>query len=226
MRNRFPEFVNARVTLHLPCASSLAPARRLATQLQPGRWCAALICCLTLLSGCVSHAQTAVPPASDCPAASAEPLFALPAADGSPTNSHQERKIKATLAAFIDAIPDTDPSLSRGAATTVHSMEIQYSKDGLAVLYVQVLDPQRDSVSPDDLVNISYDWHLAQGSVRVDRNGLSERGYCVHRLPTVLLFDSAGRLVNRWRGQINNATLAQAIVALLHPEETFGRRSP
>ena len=137
------------------------------------------------------------------------------------------------LLAFLQTVPDTAPTPSRGQVVFLASMAHQYGPRGLrvAVVDASVLAPSsalasasalaHDSApapssrpSRDAILNASYDWHL-QIPLLLDHDGQLARQLRVQQLPTTFLFAADATIVQRWQGLTRPAVLAQGIEHLL-----------
>jgi hypothetical protein len=122
---------------------------------------------------------------------------------------------KPLLLAFIQVLPDSAATPSRSEAPYLESMERQYAARGLRVAAIDA----SSKVSPPsarhgELVNASYDWHLTFPLLE-DTNGRAAREFHVRTLPTIVLIDDTGFIVQSWEGYAPPALLAQGIERLL-----------
>ena len=155
-------------------------------------------------------AQSPAPERASQPA----PDFSLPQVRGGLFHLH-EHPAQATLLAFVETVPDTADTPSRGEAVFVSSMAHQYGRRGLRVAVIDASalisgrPPQRDA-----LVNASYDWHL-EIPLLVDTDSRVARAFRVTRPPTIILLAPDGSISQRWDGFTRPAVLAQGIEKLL-----------
>jgi peroxiredoxin len=158
--------------------------------------------------------------------AAAVPAFTLPQVRGGvfhlrPGRSH------AVLLAFLQTVPDTTDTPSRGQVPFLLSMNHQYSARGLNVVIVDSSAlvthqlPTRDA-----LINASYDWQLDIPLLEDDGNRVA-RNWGVTQVPTLLLLASDGTLAQRWHGLTGPAILAKSIENLLGgPSARAGSLAP
>lgn len=119
------------------------------------------------------------------------------------------------LLAFLQVIPDSAATPSRSEALYLQSMEHQYGARGLRVALIDASSMVSHRNSPhDDLLNASYDWHLTFPLLE-DNDGSAAREFHVHTLPTVVLINDTGIIVQSWEGFVPPALLAQGIERIL-----------
>jgi len=119
------------------------------------------------------------------------------------------------LLAFLQVLPDSAATPSRSEALFLQSMEHQYAARGLRVAAIDGSSMvSHRSPFHDDLLNASYDWHLTFPLLE-DHNGSAAHEFHVRTVPTVVLIDDTGIIVQAWEGFTPPALLAQGIERLL-----------
>lgn len=119
------------------------------------------------------------------------------------------------LLSFLDAQaqPSASGNASRSQLVFLKSMDTQSRAAGLRTMVVDAahtLGKQPPSAS--DLVNLRYDWALPSTIAVVgDPRGDIARAYDIVDVPTTLLFDAHGILVDRWTGFVGAAPLDFAV---------------
>lgn len=99
------------------------------------------------------------------------------------------------LLAFLQMLPDSDATPSRSEALYLDSMAQQYAGGGLRVAAIASAQSGIAYSSwHQDLLNASYDWHLTFPLLQ-DTNGRALREFHVRTLPTVVLIDETGVIV-------------------------------
>lgn len=159
-------------------------------------------------------AVAALPPVAPQPAAKPAPDFSLPQVRGGVFHL-RARPPQATLLAFLQTVPDSADTPSRGEAVFVLSMAHQYGPRGLRVAAIDA-SALADGQPPlhDALVNASYDWHL-DIPLLADTGSRVAHAYGIIRLPTVILLAPDGTVAQRWDGFTHPAAVAQGIEQLL-----------
>jgi hypothetical protein len=115
------------------------------------------------------------------------------------------------LLAFLQTVPDTADTPSRGQVGFLLSMNHQYGGRGLKVVVIDASAVvTRMAPGHDALVNASYDWHLDVPMLEDDGNRVAE-GYGITRVPTLILLSGDGRVARRWDGLTGPAELAREI---------------
>jgi len=119
------------------------------------------------------------------------------------------------LLAFLQTVPDTADTPSRGQVVFLASMAHQYGPRGLRVAIVDASALTAGSQpSHDAALNASYDWQL-NFPLLLDPNGQLARQLGVREVPTTFLIAIDGTIVRRWQGRTLPAILAQGIERLL-----------
>lgn len=119
------------------------------------------------------------------------------------------------LLAFLQTIPNTANTPSRGQALLLQSMDHQYASRGLRVAVVDASQlatgraPQHD-----ELVNASYDWGMTIPLLE-DPEHFAARRFGIRKVPTTILFKPDGTVQHRWEGSLHPADLAQEIEQLV-----------
>jgi peroxiredoxin len=154
------------------------------------------------------------------------PAFTLPQVRGGVFHLRPGQS-QAVLLAFLQTVPDTTDTPSRGQAPFLLSMNHQYSARGLNVVIVDSSAlvthqlPTRDA-----LINASYDWQLDIPLLEDEGNRVA-RNWGVTQVPTLLLLASDGTLAQRWQGVTGPAVLAKSIENILGgPPVRAGRSAP
>jgi len=151
-----------------------------------------------------------------CVAESPSAALDLPNAEKALTNKRRRTRSGPLILAFLKTIPDTTNSRSRTQAIILKSVAAQYAKLGLQIRFVDMSYFTLLSTPPDsDLINVPYDWHLPPEGFLVDKLRVSEKVYCVHQIPSVLLYDSTGKLIRRWDGLVSSLQLGISLHQLL-----------
>lgn len=162
----------------------------------------------------ISAALALAPSLAPQPATQPTPDFSLPQVHGGVFHLHR-RPAQTTLLAFLQTVPDSADTPSRGEAVFVLSMAHQYGPRGLRVAVIDASalvsgrPPRRDA-----LVNAGYDWHL-DIPLLVDTDNRVAKTFSVTRLPTIVLLAPGGSVSQRWEGFTRPAALAQGIERLL-----------
>jgi peroxiredoxin len=108
------------------------------------------------------------------------------------------------------------PDRSRSQIIFLQSMERQYGSKGLCVLLVDATAlATGHQPSADTLLNVTYDWDLADVPLLIDPDGVVAARYGVDVTPTTLLIGKDGRVSRRWDGFVSVAQLAYAVQALV-----------
>jgi hypothetical protein len=127
------------------------------------------------------------------------------------------------LIAFLQTQPDigSEHNPSRNVVPFLMSMDHQYRQ--VAALDIVIVDetvladyPQVAGKFPsmDSLLNTSYDWALTV-PLLADPKGEVARRYGVKRVPTIILVDSGGHIVERWEQIPHPGSLASGIQQLV-----------
>ena len=137
------------------------------------------------------------------------------------------RPSQAVLLAFLQTVPDTIDTPSRGQVPFLLSMNHQYSARGLNVVIVDSSALVTQQLpTRDALINASYDWQLDIPLLEDDGNRVA-RNWGVTQVPTLLLLASDGTLAQRWQGLTGPAILAKSIENVLGgPSVRAGRSAP
>ena len=119
------------------------------------------------------------------------------------------------LLAFLDVREEASAeSRSRAQAVGLRSMHQQYAAQGLNIYIIDtsLLNDAR-TASTDELVNISYDWHIAPIPLLIDEQQGVAQTYGVRHTPTTLLIDQEGAIKQRWDGFAATSQLGPALTA-------------
>ena len=117
------------------------------------------------------------------------------------------------LMAFLQLLPDTEANSSRAQLQYLRSMNTQYHSTGLSVFLVdESYLATHVRSQPDQLLNAFYDLNVSDLTLIGDRSGQIRSAIKVKTVPTTVLFDSAGNVIDRWSGVVLPAFLAQAIM--------------
>lgn len=145
--------------------------------------------------------------------ATAVPAFTLPQVRGGIFQLRPGQS-QAVLLAFLQTVPDTADTPSRGQVPFLRSMSHQYSARGLKIVIVDSSAlVTHELPTRDALINASYDWQLDIPLLEDDGNRVA-RNWGVTQVPTLLLLASDGTLAQRWDGLTGPAILAQRIEKL------------
>jgi peroxiredoxin len=115
------------------------------------------------------------------------------------------------LLAFLQTVPDTADTPSRGEVAFLQSMDHQYRGRGLRVAVIDASalasgrQPDRNAV-----INASYDWQL-QIPLLLDDGNRVAHSFKVTQVPTMVLLTADGKTAQRWEGFTRPAMLAQGI---------------
>lgn len=128
------------------------------------------------------------------------------------------------LVSFLDtqAQPSASGNASRSQLVFLKSMDTQSRSAGLRSIVVDAAhELGLAAPSADALVNVRYDWALPETiEVVGDPHGALAREYRVTDVPTTLLIDKHGKVVQRWTGFVGAAPLDFAV------RRITGRRVP
>jgi hypothetical protein len=92
-------------------------------------------------------------------------------------------------------------------------MNTQYHSTGLSVFLVdESYLATHVRSQPDQLLNAFYDLNVSDLTLIRDPSGQIRSAIKVKMVPTTVLFDSAGNVIQRWSGVVLPAFLAQAII--------------
>lgn len=117
--------------------------------------------------------------------------------------------------AFLQTVPDTADTPSRGQVVFLASMAQQYGSRGLRVAIVDASALVLSSPPPHDAVlNASYDWQL-KIPLLLDQDARLASKLGVGKVPTIFLIAADGHIQRRWQGLTRPAVLALAIERLL-----------
>jgi hypothetical protein len=154
------------------------------------------------------------------------PAFTLPQVRGGVFHLRPGQS-QAVLLAFLQTVPDTIDTPSRGQVPFLLSMNHQYSARGLNVVIVDSSALVTQQLpTRDALINASYDWQLDIPLLEDDGNRVA-RNWGVTQVPTLLLLASDGTLAQRWQGLTGPAILAKSIENVLGgPSVRAGRSAP
>jgi hypothetical protein len=119
------------------------------------------------------------------------------------------------LLSFLDtqAQPSASGNASRSQLVFLKSMDTQSRAAGLRTVVVDAAHTLgKRPPTASDLVNLRYDWALSSTIAVVgDPRGDIARTYHVVGVPTTLLLDAHGALVDRWTGFVGAAPLDFAV---------------
>jgi peroxiredoxin len=115
------------------------------------------------------------------------------------------------LLAFLQTLPDTADTPSRGEVVSVMSMATQYAPRGLTVAVIDASELANVRTSDGALLNASYDWNLNVPLLE-DRAGAVARLFGVSATPTLVLVGADGQIVQRWTGLVPPAELARGVM--------------
>ena len=154
------------------------------------------------------------------------PAFTLPQVRGGVFHLRPGQS-QAVLLAFLQTVPDTIDTPSRGQVPFLLSMNHQYSARGLNVVIVDSSALVTQQLpTRDALINASYDWQLDIPLLEDDGNRVA-RNWGVTQVPTLLLLASDGTLAQRWQGLTGPAILAKSVENVLGgPSVRAGRSAP
>lgn len=119
------------------------------------------------------------------------------------------------LLSFLQTVPDTADTPSRGQIVFLSSMDNQYSSRGLRVAIVDASALALTSPpSHDAVLNASYDWQLKL-PLLLDQDAHLAHKMGVKELPTTFLISADGQILQQWQGFTRPAVLALAIEKLM-----------
>jgi len=119
------------------------------------------------------------------------------------------------LLAFLQTVPDTADSPSRGQAILLQSVDHQYASHGLCVAVIDASQLATGRVPQHgELVNASYDWGMTIPLLE-DPDHLVARRFGIKTVPTTILFKPDGSVQHRWEGPVHPAEFAQEIERLV-----------
>lgn len=119
------------------------------------------------------------------------------------------------LLAFLQTVPDTANTPSRGQAILLQSMDHQYASRGVRVVVVDASQLATGRVPQHgELVNASYDWGMTIPLLE-DPDHLAARRFGIKTVPTTILFKPDGSVQHRWEGPVHPAEFAQEIERLV-----------
>lgn len=119
------------------------------------------------------------------------------------------------LLAFLQTVPDSAGTPSRSESVFLLSMEHQYAARGLRFAAIDASSMVlHRKAQHDDLVNASYDWQLTYPLLE-DRGDKALRDFHIRTLPTIVLINDNGIIVQYWEGFTPPVLLAQGVERLL-----------
>ena len=177
-------------------------------------FCATLLFCFALLTGCSGPKPPAIALKPGTPVAD----FTLPGAR-SGTFHLKDLRGQAVLLSFINTQADAyspTPSPSRAQIVFLKSMNEQYGPKGLTVLIVDAAQVETGKQpTTDDVINFTYNWQLDSIPVLLDEDGKVRSQFGVSSVPTTFLIGADGVIQQRWDGIAIAPQLALAIEAIV-----------
>src|SRR5258708_15383708 len=119
---------------------------------------------------------------------------------------------------FLATQPDTQASTSRSQAVSLLSMQHQYRPKGVSMVLIDESSGVTRQSPPtlNELLNVTYDWNLGTMPLLVDDAfNTAARHYGIQRVPTTLLINAGGQVVQRWGGEVLPAQLGLALQKLV-----------